>query len=84
MNRSVDSSKSNKKHKPEVNLDPDTSSSDLPDSSSSDSRAKKKKSKKKKKRRKYQKDDSSDLIRPMTVITDVNDAKIRNTGKRIR
>ena len=59
MTRSVDSSKRSEKHEPEVNLDPDLSSSDSSDSLSSDSRAKKKKSKKKKKRRKHRKDDSS-------------------------
>ena len=60
MTRSVDSSKSSEKHEPEVNPDPDLSSSDTSDSSSLDSRAKKKKRTKKKKRRKHQKDDSSD------------------------
>ena len=60
MNRSVDSSKCSEKHEPEVNLDPDPSSSDSSDSLSSDSRAREKKRKKKKKRRKYRKDDSSD------------------------
>ena len=60
MTRSVDSSKRSEKHEPEVNLDPDPSSSDSSDSSSSDSAPKKKKSKKKKKRRKHRKDDSSD------------------------
>ena len=60
MSRSVNSSKRSKKHKPEVNLDPDPSSSDSLDSLSSDSAPKKKKSKKKKKRRKHRKDDSSE------------------------
>ena len=60
MTRSVDSSKRSKKHEPEVNLDPDPSSSDSLESLSSDSRAKKKKLKNKKKRRKHQKGDSSD------------------------
>ena len=60
MARSVDTSKRSKKHEPEVNLDPDPSSSDSSDSLSLDSRAKKKKSKKKKKRCKHWKDDSSD------------------------
>ena len=60
MTRSVDSSKRSKKHEPEVNLDPDPSSSDSLDSSSSDSAPKKKKRKKKKNRRKHRKDDSSD------------------------
>ena len=49
MNRSVNSSKCSEKHEPEVNLDPDLSSSDSSDSSLSDSSPKKKKSKKKKK-----------------------------------
>ena len=60
MTQSVDSSKRRKKHKPEVNLDPDPSSYDLSDSSSSDSAPKKNKSKKKKKRHKHWKDDSSE------------------------
>ena len=60
MTRSVDSSKRSKKHEPEVNPDPEPSSSDFSESSSSDSRAKKKKRTKKKKRRKHRKDDSSD------------------------
>ena len=60
MTRSVNSLKRNEKHEPEVNLDPDPSSSDFSDSSSSDSAPKKKKSRKKKKRRKHQKDDLSD------------------------
>ena len=61
MNRSENSSTRSKKHKPKVNLEPDTSSSDSSDSSSSDSAPKRKKIKKKKKRRKHRKDDSSDL-----------------------
>ena len=60
MTQSVDSSKRSKKHKPEVNLDPDLLSSDSSDSSSSDSAPKKKKSKKNKKRREHRKDDLSD------------------------
>ena len=60
MTRSVDSSKRSKKHEPEVNLDPEPSSSDSSESSSSDSRARKKKRTKKKKSRKHRKDDSSD------------------------
>ena len=60
INRSVDSSKLSENHEPEVNLDPDPSSSGLSDSSSSDSAQKKKKSKKKKKRHKHRKDESSD------------------------
>ena len=60
MTRSENSSKRSKKHEPEVNLDPDPSSSDSSDSSSSDSAPKKKKTKKKKKRRKHWKYDSSD------------------------
>ena len=47
-------------HEPEVNPDPEPSSSDFSETSSSDSRAKKKKIKKKKNRRKHQKYDSSD------------------------
>ena len=90
MTQSVDSSKRSKNHKPEVNLDPNQSSSHLLYSLSLDSAPKKKKSKKNKKRRKHRKDESSYpsramiLISPMTVIIDVNDAKIRNIGKSIR
>ena len=40
ITRSVDSSKRSEKHEPEVNPDPEPSSSDLSESSSSDSRAK--------------------------------------------
>ena len=60
ITRSVDNSKRSKKHKPEVNPDPEPSSSDSSESSSSDSRARKKKRTKKKKRRKHRNDDSSD------------------------
>ena len=60
MTRSTDSSKHIKKHEPEVNPDPETSSSDLSESLSSDSRARKKKRTKKKNRSKHQKDYSSD------------------------
>ena len=56
----MDGSKRSKKHKPEVNFDPDLSSSDFLDSLSSDSAPKKNKSKKNKKCRKHRKDDSSD------------------------
>ena len=59
MTRSVDSSKRSENHEPEVNLDPEPSSSDSLESSSSDCRARKKKCTKKKKRRKHRKDDSS-------------------------
>ena len=44
MTRSVNSSKRRENHEPEVNLEPDPSSSDSSDSSSSDSAPKKKKS----------------------------------------
>ena len=60
MTRSVNNSKRSKNHEPEVNLDPDPSSSDSSNSSSLDSAPKKKKSRKKKKRCKHRKDDSSD------------------------
>ena len=59
MTLSMSSSKRSEKHKPEVNPDPETSSSDSLESSSSDSRARKKKRTKKKKRRKHKKDYSS-------------------------
>ena len=91
MTRSVDSSKRREKHKLEVNLDPEPSSSDSSKSSSSDSRAGKEKHTKKKKRRKHQKDDSSDPYSSEDSYSsddihyiDVNDAKIRNIGKRIQ
>ena len=89
MTRSVDTSKHSENHEPEVNLDPDPSSSDSSDSSSSYSRAHKKKIKKKKivvsigKMNRPTHIQAMILIRPMTVIIDVNDAKIRNIGKRI-
>ena len=60
MTRSVNNSKRSEKHKPEVNLDPDTSSSDSSDSLSSDLAPNKRKSKNKKNRRKHRKDESSD------------------------
>ena len=60
MTRSADSSKHSEKHKPEVNPDPEPSSSNSLDSLSLDLRARKKKRTKKKKRRKHRKDDSSD------------------------
>ena len=60
ITQSVDSSKRSEKHEPEVNLDPEPSSSDSSESSSSYSRANKKKRTKKKKRCKHQKDYSSD------------------------
>ena len=90
MTRSVDSSKRSEKHEPEVNMDPDLSSSDSSESSSSDSRAKEKKRTKKKnvvsigKMTRPTHLRAMILIRPMTVIIDVNDANIRNTGRRIR
>ena len=90
MTRSENSSTRSKKHGPKVKLDPDPSSPDSLDSSSSDSAPKRKKSKKKKKRRKHRKDDSPDPSSsddsdfPRTVVIGVNNAKIRNIGKRIR
>ena len=57
---STDISKHEETYEPEVNPDPEPSSSDSLETSSLDSRAKKKKSTKKKKRRKHQKDDLSD------------------------
>ena len=60
LTRSTDSSKHEETHKPEVNPDPEPSSSDLSETSPLDSRANKKKRKKKKKCRKHRKDDSSD------------------------
>ena len=90
MNRSENSSTRSKKYEPKANLDPDPSSSDSSDSSSSDSAPKRKKSKKKKgvvsigKMTRQTHPQVMTLIHPRTVIIGVNDAKIRNTGKRIR
>ena len=53
LTRSTDSSKHEETHKPEVNPDPEPSSSDLSETSLSDSRVKKKKSMKKRKYCKY-------------------------------
>ena len=72
-----------------VELDPYPSSSDSSDSSSSDSAPKRKKSKKIKsvvsigKMTRQTHPQVMTLIHPRTVIIGVNDAKIRNTGKRI-
>ena len=60
LTRSTDSSKHEETYKPEVNPEPEPSSSDLSEKLSSDSRAKEKKSTKNKKRHKHQKDESSD------------------------
>ena len=61
LTRSTDSSKNEERHKPEVNPDPEPSSSDSSSKTfSSDSRTKKKKRNKKENRRKYQKYESSD------------------------
>ena len=60
MTRSTDSSKHGKTHEPEVNPDPEPSSSDLLESLSLDSRARKNKRTKKKTRRNHQKDELSD------------------------
>ena len=59
LTQSLDSSKHEETHIPEVNPDPETSSSALSETSSLDSRSKKNESTKKKKRRKHQNDDSS-------------------------
>ena len=90
MTRSINSSKCSKKHEPEVILDPDTSSSDSSDSSSSDSAPKKRKAKIRKnvesigKMTRQNHPRAMTLIHLRTVIISVNDAKIRNIGKRIR
>ena len=90
MTWSTDGSKRSKKHEPKVNPDPEPLSSDLSESSSSESRAQKKKSRKKKTVVSIGKMTCPTHlramipIRPMTVIIDVNDANIRNVGKRIR
>ena len=76
-----------------MNLDPDPLSSDSSDSSSSDSAPNKKKSKNKKNvvsienmtRQTHPRVMTlMTLIHPRTVIIGVNNAKIRNIGKRIR
>ena len=90
MIRSENSSTHSENHNPEVNLDPDPSSSDSLDSSSSDSAPKIKKSKNKKKRRKHQKDDLSDPS--SSDDSDLSDdsqyrrkrQRDKNVGKRIR
>ena len=90
MTRSENSSTRSKNNEPKVNLDPDPSSSDSSDSSSSDSAPKRKKSKKKKsvvsigKMTCHTHTQVMTLIHLRTVIIGVNDAKIRNIGKRIR
>ena len=60
LTQSTDSSKHEETYEPEVNPDPEPSSSNSLETLSSDSRAKKKKITKKKKRCKHQKDYSSD------------------------
>ena len=60
LTRSTESSKHEEKYEPEVNPDPELSSSDSSETSSSDSIAKKNKSTKKKKRCEHRKYDSSD------------------------
>ena len=60
LNRSTDSSKHEETYEPELNPDPEPSSSDFSETSSSYSRAKKKKTTKKKKRRKHRKYESSE------------------------
>ena len=60
LTRSTDSSKNEETHEPEVNPDPEPSSSDSSETLSSESRAKKKKITKKKMHCKHWKDDSPD------------------------
>ena len=60
LTRSTDNSKHEETYEPEVNTDPEPSSSDSSETLSLESKAKKKKSTKKKKRRKHQKDDLLD------------------------
>ena len=87
---STDSSKHEEMHEPEVNPDPEPSSSDSSDTSSLDSRAKKNKSTKKKsvvsigKMTRQTHLRATTLIIPMSVITDAIDTKIRNTGNWIQ
>ena len=90
MTQSTDSSKHSENHEPEVKPDPEPSSSDFLESSSSDSRARKTKRSKKKSVASIGKMTHQThlramiLIRPMTVIIDVKDEKIRRIGKWIR
>ena len=81
------------KHESKVKSDPDPPPSDFSDSSSSDSAPKKKKSKKKKnvvsienmtRQTRPRVMTLMTLIHPRTVIIDVDDARIRNIGKRTR
>ena len=60
LTQSTDSSKHEETYEPELNQDPEPSSSDSLETSSLVSRTKKKKSTKKKQRHKHRKDDSSD------------------------
>ena len=90
MTRSENSSTHSEKHGPKVNIEPDPSSSDSSDSLLSDSAPKIKKSKKKKnvvsigKMTRQTHPQVMTLIHPRKVIIDVDDATIRNIGKRIR
>ena len=89
ITQSVDSSKHSKKHEPEVNPDPEPSSSD----SSGHLHQTQEQVNRSVQRRKIVASirkmtrpthiRAMILIRPMTFIIDVSDAKIRNTGKRI-
>ena len=90
MTRSENSSTRSKKHGQKVNLEPDPSSSDSSDSSSSDLAPKRKKIKKKKsvvsigKMTRQTHPQVMTLIHLSTVLIGVNDAKIRNTKRRIQ
>ena len=89
MTQSTNSSKQSETHEQEVNPDPEPSSSDLLESLPSDSRARKKKRTKNKsfvsigKMTRQTHLQVVIMIRLMTVIIEVNNANIRNIGKRI-
>ena len=88
MTRSTDSSKHIEKHEPEVNPYPEPSSSDSSESLSSDSRARKRCARRRKivvsigKMTRQTHLRAMILIRPITVIIDVSDAKIINIIKK--
>ena len=81
--RSTDNSKYEETYKPEVNPDPEPSSSDLLETSSLDPRAKERKITKNKKRRKHWKGDSSDPSSSDDSDSS-NDSQYRRKRRKIR
>ena len=86
ITRSMDSSKRSENHEPEVNSDPEPSSSGLSESSSSNLSARGESAQRRKSVVSIRKINHPThlramiLIRQMTVIIDINNTKIRNTG----